>query len=218
SEDDAEDVMNEVAALETVRGHPHIVQLVETIEDEQAIYLILNLCEGGTLQQAVRNEGPLTERREAAVCQGVAAALQWCHGSGVMHGDVEPNSILLVRRGDDSYVTIADFGISLFFQEGTSCRETVGAAAFRAPEMLQHSYSHTVDVWSLTCVLFFLVAGVEPFRGATKGETFERIMECHVDRAMRLPPWPRVSPGAKDLVRWLLTRDPRDRITLEEVL
>ncbi|CAI7780375.1 unnamed protein product, partial [Closterium sp. NIES-53] len=183
-----------------------------------AIYLILDLCEGGTLQQAVRNEGPLNERRAAAVCQGVAAALQWCHGCGVMHRDVKPDNILLVRRSDDTYVKLADFGISLFFQEGVSCRETVGSAAFIAPEMLQHSYSHTVDVWSLGCVLFFLLAGVVPFRGATKEETFERIMECHVDRAMRLPPWPRVSPAAKDLVRRLLTRDPHDRITLEEVL
>ncbi|CAI5928784.1 unnamed protein product [Closterium sp. NIES-65] len=54
-----------------------------------------------------------------------------------------------------------------FTSPGVSCRETVGsAAAFIAPEMLQHSYTHTVDVWSLSCVLFFLLAVVVPFRGA----------------------------------------------------
>ncbi|GJP74613.1 hypothetical protein CLOP_g5171 [Closterium sp. NIES-67] len=218
SEDDAEDITNEVAALETVRGHPHIVQLMETIEDEEAIHLILDLCEGGTLQQIVRKEGPLSERRAAAVCRGVAQALEWCHGCGVMHRDVKPDNILLVRREDDTYVKLTDFGIALFFEPGVSCTETVGSAAFIAPEMLQQAYDQAVDAWSLGCVLFFLLAGVVPFRGATKEETFERIMECHVDRALRLPPWPRISPGAKDLVRRLLTKDPRERITLQEVL
>ncbi|CAI6002527.1 unnamed protein product [Closterium sp. NIES-64] len=334
--EDAEDVQNEVAALEALRGHRHIVQLIETVEEPETVYLVMELCQGGTLQQAVREQGPFNEPQAAAVVAAAAEALLQCHSNGIIHRDVKPDNILLGERLDVSGgglpgdVKICDFGISTFFQPGTSCTEIlgtasfllsslslpqiaplhsfaplcthyqpntgttcstscseiVGTASFLSPEMLAQTYSCPTDVWSLgtscseivgtasflspemlaqtySCptdiwslgvllhlllsgflpfraptkeadfeaippfctpfhpfvlgvLLHLLLSGFLPFRAPTKEAVFEAILDGRVD--FRAAPWPIVSLSAKDLVSRMLTVDPDERITAEEIL
>ncbi|CAI5947347.1 unnamed protein product [Closterium sp. NIES-65] len=100
------------------------------------VYLVMELCQGGTLQQAVREQGPFNEPQAAAVVAAAAEALLQCHSNGIIHRDVKPDNILLGERLDVSGgglpgdVKICDFGISTFFQPGTSCTEILGTASF----------------------------------------------------------------------------------------
>ncbi|CAI5463185.1 unnamed protein product [Closterium sp. Yama58-4] len=220
--EDAEDVQNEVAALEALRGHRHIVQLIETVEEPETVYLVMELCQGGTLQQAVREQGPFTEPQAAAVVAAAAEALLQCHTNGIIHRDVKPDNVLLGERLDVSGggvpgdVKICDFGISTFFQPGTTCSEIVGTASFLSPEMLAQTYSSPTDIWSLGVLLHLLLSGFLPFRAPTKEAVFEAILDGRVD--FRAAPWPIVSLAAKDLVSRMLTVDPDERITAEEIL
>ncbi|CAI5973462.1 unnamed protein product [Closterium sp. NIES-65] len=220
--EDAEDVQNEVAALEALRGHRHIVQLIETVEEPETVYLVMELCQGGTLQQAVREQGPFNEPQAAAVVAAAAEALLQCHSNGIIHRDVKPDNILLGERLDVSGgglpgdVKICDFGISTFFQPGTTCSEIVGTASFLSPEMLAQTYSSPTDIWSLGVLLHLLLSGFLPFRAPTKEAVFEAILDGRVD--FRAAPWPIVSLSAKDLVSRMLTVDPDERITAEEIL
>ncbi|CAI7898243.1 unnamed protein product, partial [Closterium sp. NIES-53] len=220
--EDAEDVQNEVAALEALRGHRHIVQLIETVEEPETVYLVMELCQGGTLQQAVREHGPFNEPQAATVVGAAAEALLQCHSNGIIHRDVKPDNILLGERLDVSGggvpgdVKICDFGISTFFQPGTSCSEIVGTASFLSPEMLAQTYSCPTDIWSLGVLLHLLLSGFLPFRAPTKEAVFEAILDGRLD--FRAAPWPIVSLAAKDLVSRMLTVDPDERITAEEIL
>ncbi|CAI5532123.1 unnamed protein product [Closterium sp. Naga37s-1] len=220
--EDAEDVQNEVAALEALRGHRHIVQLIETVEEPETVYLVMELCQGGTLQQAVRDQGPFNEPQAAAVVAAAAEALLQCHSNGIIHRDVKPDNILLGERLDVSGgglpgdVKICDFGISTFFQPGTTCSEIVGTASFLSPEMLAQTYSSPTDIWSLGVLLHLLLSGFLPFRAPTKEAVFEAILDGRVD--FRAAPWPIVSLSAKDLVSRMLTVDPDERSTAEEIL
>ncbi|CAI5467632.1 unnamed protein product [Closterium sp. Yama58-4] len=220
--EDAEDVQNEVAALEALRGHLHIVQLIETVEEPETVYLVMELCQGGTLQQAVREQGPFNEPQAAAVVAAAAEALLQCHSNGIIHRDVKPDNVLLGERLDVSEggipgdVKICDFGISTFFQPGTTCSEIVGTASFLSPEMLAQTYSCPTDIWSLGVLLHLLLSGFLPFRAPTKEAVFEAILDGRVD--FRAAPWPIVSLAAKDLVSRMLMVDPDERITAEEIL
>ncbi|CAI5956265.1 unnamed protein product [Closterium sp. NIES-64] len=177
---------------------------------------------GGTLQQAVREQGPFNEPQAAAVVAAAAEALLQCHSNGIIHRDVKPDNILLGERLDVSGgglpgdVKICDFGISTFFQPGTTCSEIVGTASFLSPEMLAQTYSSPTDIWSLGVLLHLLLSGFLPFRAPTKEAVFEAILDGRVD--FRAAPWPIVSLSAKDLVSRMLTVDPDERITAEEIL
>ncbi|CAI5509001.1 unnamed protein product, partial [Closterium sp. Naga37s-1] len=196
--------------------------LIETVEEPETVYLVMELCQGGTLQQAVREQGPFNEPQAATVVGAAAEALLQCHSNGIIHRDVKPDNILLGERLDVSGggvpgdVKICDFGISTFFQPGTSCSEIVGTASFLSPEMLAQTYSCPTDIWSLGVLLHLLLSGFLPFRAPTKEAVFEAILDGRLD--FRAAPWPIVSLAAKDLVSRMLTVDPDERITAEEIL
>ncbi|KAF9597181.1 hypothetical protein IFM89_016322 [Coptis chinensis] len=106
--------------------------------------------------------------------------------------DLKPENFLLVNRGEDSPLKATDFGVSVFIEEGS--------AYYVAPEVLGRSYGKDIDVWS---------AGTE------KG-IFEAILEGKID--IRSAPWPSISDAAKDLVKKMLTWDPKKWINAAQAL
>ncbi|CAI5534558.1 unnamed protein product [Closterium sp. Naga37s-1] len=97
---DAADIRHEVAVMEALKGHPHVVKIEDTCEDEEAVHIVMELCSGGDLFDRVKDEGRLQERTAAIACRQVVQALMWCHVSGVVHRDVKPENILLKGRKD----------------------------------------------------------------------------------------------------------------------
>ncbi|CAI7759859.1 unnamed protein product [Closterium sp. NIES-53] len=97
---DAADIRHEVAVMEALKGHPHVVKIEDTCEDEEAVHIVMELCSGGDLFDRVKDEGRLQERTAAIACRQVVQALMWCHVSGVVHRDVKPENILLKGQKD----------------------------------------------------------------------------------------------------------------------
>ena len=95
-------------------------------------------------------------------------------------------------------------------------RDIVGSAYYVAPEVLRRNYGKETDVWSAGVILYILLSGVPPFWAENEKGIFDTILQGDIDFGSA--PWPTISESAKDLVRKMLTQDPRKRITPAQVL
>ncbi|MED6144630.1 Calcium-dependent protein kinase 15 [Stylosanthes scabra] len=119
-------------------------------------------------------------------------------------------------KDEGATLKATDFGLSVFIEEGKVYRDMVGSAYYVAPEVLRRSYGKEIDIWSAGIMLYILLSGVPPFWAETEKGIFDAILEGVID--FESEPWPSISNSAKDLVRKMLTQDPKKRITSAEVL
>ncbi|CAI5950210.1 unnamed protein product [Closterium sp. NIES-65] len=213
---DIEDVRREVAVMEMLKGHPSIVNLRNAFEDAQDVHLIMELCEGGELFDRIKLRGKFPEGDAARVIRTVVLVLRHCHGAGIMHRDLKPENILLVSNQSDTDLKVIDWGVATFFQKGKPCTDMAGSPYYLAPEVLAEKYGPEADIWSAGVVLYILLCGLPPFWGTTNDAIFEAIKQATLNLVR--PPWPSISDEAKDLVVRMLTRNPKKRITAEEIL
>ncbi|KAH7438322.1 hypothetical protein KP509_04G009900 [Ceratopteris richardii] len=214
-EQDVDDVRQEVAILNSLKGHPNIVKLRNTYEDRRAVHLVMDLCTGGELLNRIISKGKYTEREAAAVFRTVIEVLKDCHSHGVMHRDLKPENLLLLNKEEDSPIVVIDFGLSTFFKPGDVFRDLAGSACYVAPEVLRGEYGPEADIWSAGVILYFLLSGSLPFVADTKERVFNAILSGSFD--LTSEPWPAISTSAKDLLTKMLTDNPKDRLLLHQI-
>ncbi|CAD6207231.1 unnamed protein product [Miscanthus lutarioriparius] len=213
---DVEDVRREVDIMRHMPAHPNIVSLRAAYEDEDAVHLVMELCEGGELFDRIVARGHYTERAAAAVTRTIVEVVQMCHRHGVIHRDLKPENFLYANKKESSPLKTIDFGLSVFFRPGERFTEIVGSPYYMAPEVLKRNYGPEVDVWSAGVILYILLCGVPPFWAETEQGVAQAIIRSVVD--FKREPWPRVSEPAKDLVRRMLDPNPLTRFTAAQVL
>lgn len=213
---DVDDMRREVMILQHLTGQPNIVDFKGAYEDRQNVHLVMELCSGGELFDRIIAKGSYSEREAAAICRQIVNVVHVCHFMGVMHRDLKPENFLLVSRKEDSPIKATDFGLSVFIDEGKHYREIVGSVYYVAPEVLHRNYGKEIDVWSAGVILYILLCGVPPFWAETEKGIFDAILQGVLDFSGE--PWPSVSHGAKDLIRKMLTQDPKKRITAAKAL
>ncbi|KAK0576796.1 hypothetical protein LWI29_023397 [Acer saccharum] len=210
-EKDIEDVRREVLILQHLTGQPNIVEFKGAYEDKQNIYVVMELCSGGELFDRILARGSYSEREAASICRQIVNVVHACHFMGVMHRDLKPENFLLASRDEDAPIKATDFGLSVFIEPGKVYKEIVGSAYYVAPEVLRRNYGKEIDVWSAGVILYILLSGVPPFWAETEKGIFEAVLEGNLD--LLSSPWPSISASAKDLIRKMLARDPKKRIT-----
>ncbi|GAA0153146.1 non-receptor serine/threonine protein kinase [Lithospermum erythrorhizon] len=115
---DIEDVKREVEIMKHLPKHPNIVSLKDTYEDDHAVHIVMELCEGGELFDRIVARGNYTERAAAAVTRTIVEVIQVCHKHGVMHRDLKPENFLFENRKETAALKAIDFGLSMFFKPG----------------------------------------------------------------------------------------------------
>ncbi|KAI4386250.1 hypothetical protein MLD38_004196 [Melastoma candidum] len=213
---DVEDVRREVQIMKHMPRHPNIVSLKDTFEDEEAVHIVMELCEGGELFDRIVAKGHYTERAAADVMRTIVEVVQTCHRQGVMHRDLKPENFLFANKKETSPLKAIDFGLSMFFKPGEKFNEIVGSPYYMAPEVLKRNYGPEVDIWSAGVILYILLCGVPPFWAETEQGVAQAIIRSVVD--FRRDPWPKVSDLAKDLVKKMLNPNPTSRLTAQQVL
>ncbi|KAM7255987.1 hypothetical protein ACFE04_011728 [Oxalis oulophora] len=214
--DDIEDVSREVYIMYHLTGHRNIVELKETFEDRNAVHLVMELCAGGELFDRIIAKGHYSERAAADLCRQIVTAVHDCHSMGVMHRDLKPENFLLLSTDEDSPLKATDFGLSKFFKPGDVFNDLVGSAYYVAPEVLRRKYGVEADIWSAGVILYILLSGDPPFWGENDQSIFDSILHGEIDFSSS--PWPEISSSAIDLVKKMLTVEPKERITAAEVL
>ncbi len=157
----------EVAANLT---HPHIVPLHESGEVGGLLYYVMPYIEGESVRDRLRREPQLPLEDAIRCAREVADALAYAHGQGVIHRDIKPENILL----SSGHALVTDFGLARAISQASSGRLTgsglaVGTAAYMSPEQAsgEPGLDGRSDVYSLSCVLYEMLAGEPPYRGPT---------------------------------------------------
>jgi serine/threonine-protein kinase len=205
---DAARFRSEVESAAQLR-HPNIVPVYHVGEHAGRPFFTMRLVEGGTLDRQVARHvaDPLAAARLVAA---VARAVHHAHQRRVLHRDLKPANILLDEAGEPH---VADFGLAARTDEAGAVAAVppAGSLPWMAPEAVRGdaTLTTTVDVWALGVILYELLTGVRPFRGATAGGLRAAVLGAD-------PPPPRaVNPRApRDLdaiCRRCLARDPDRR-------
>ncbi|XP_021821488.1 calcium-dependent protein kinase 2-like [Prunus avium] len=216
SKNDRDDIKREIQIMQHLSGQPNIVEIKGSYEDRYSVHLVMELCAGGELFDRIIAQGQYSERAAAAILRDIVNVVHICHFMGVLHRDLKPENFLLSSKDERAMLKATDFGLSVFIEEGKVYRDIVGSAYYVAPEVLRRSYGKEIDIWSAGVILYILLSGVPPFWAETERGIFDAILEGVID--FESEPWPSISDSAKDLVRKMLTQDPRKRITSAEVL
>ncbi|KAJ7950013.1 putative Calcium-dependent protein kinase [Quillaja saponaria] len=220
SKNDKNDMKREVQIMQHLSGQPNIVEFKVAYEDKLSVHLVMELCEGGELFDRIIAKGHYTERAAASICRQIVNVVRICHFMGVMHRDLKPENFLLSTKDENALLKATNFGLSVFIEEGKVYRDIVvgnGISAYYvAPEVLKRRYGKEMDIWSTGVILYILLSGVPPFWAETEKGIFDAILQGDIDFVSQ--PWPAISSSAKDLVRKMLTQDPKKRITSAEIL
>ncbi|CAN1303596.1 Calcium-dependent protein kinase 13 [Linum perenne] len=160
---DVEDVRREVSIMKHLPRNSSIVSFKEACEDDNAVHLVMELCEGGELFDRIVARGHYTERAAAAVVRTIVEVVQLCHKHGVIHRDLKPENFLFANKKENSPLKAIDFGLSIFFKPGERFSEIVGSPYYMAPEVLKRNYGPEIDIWSAGVILYILLCGVPPF-------------------------------------------------------
>ncbi|KAL8151208.1 hypothetical protein V2J09_021016 [Rumex salicifolius] len=216
SKSDKEDIKREIQILQHLSGQPNMVDFKGAYEDRQSVHVVMELCVGGELFDRIIAQGQYSERAAASICRSIVKVVHNCHFMGVMHRDLKPENFLLSSKEENAMLKAIDFGLSVFIEEGRVYHDVAGSAYYVAPEVLRRNYGKEIDVWSAGVILYILLSGVPPFWAETEKGIFDAILAGKVD--FECDPWPSISNSAKDLVKSMLTKDPKKRITAAQVL
>jgi serine/threonine protein kinase len=156
----------------TELAHPHIIDVLDfgTAPEGQP-YLVMEYLDGEDLEQRLERVGRLQPRTAAEVVTQLASALAVAHQEGVVHRDLKPGNVFLLRvPGDAVFVKVVDFGISKVLKAATTkltmARQVVGTPEFMSPEQAAGRVDwvdHRSDQWALACLAWHMVSGRLPF-------------------------------------------------------
>jgi hypothetical protein len=148
---------------------PHVVGIYDVVEEQGAIWLVMELVRAPSLERLVRSGGPLDEARAARIGLAVLAALESAHAAGIVHRDVKPANVLVAAGPDGANaVKLADFGVASVNDDLalTATGLVVGSPSYMAPEQaLGQPAGPAADLWALGALLYFAVEGEPPFAG-----------------------------------------------------
>ena len=193
--------------------HPHIIKLYSHFEDDEDFCLIMQIASKGQLYSIIKRLKRLDQRTAAQYMREVISAIKYLHTRNppIIHRDIKPENILLDQEGR---CKLADFGWSNF-DVGDKFRDTYcGTPEYLAPEMITKSgHNESVDIWALGVLLFEMLTGRTPFNF-----TGDRIQLFNNIKTLRIV-WTDDFPQlAKDLVGKILRLNPKDRLTLDEII
>jgi serine/threonine protein kinase len=209
--DAAEQLQRHEAEMRTLArlDHPSLVTVYDAGEDAGSPYLVMQLVEGETLADELR-EGKLPGERTARYGAALADALAYVHAQGFVHRDVKPANVLIAA---DGRVHLADFGIARLVDSAhvTRTGEVLGTPAYFAPEQVSGgSVGPGADVYALGMILLECLTGRRPFDGTA--------MEVAMARLSRDPDVPATLPQAwQDVLRAMTARDAAARPASAEV-
>jgi serine/threonine protein kinase len=173
--------------------HPNILRILDYEFTHDLAYIVMDLAEGGSLQDRIRPRDKLPIRlplREVVYYIGqIAAALNEAHSQGIIHRDLKPGNILLDRNGN---VLLSDFGLAAVVSNATSTNIEAegGTPLYMAPEQWKGKPRRSSDIYALGVITYQLITAKTPYTGSKYD-----LMRKHIE-----DPIPTISQAAPDLV------------------
>ena len=191
----------------------NVVTVYDFVGDQNDWAIVMELVERGeTLGSLLEREGRLNPRRALSIARQIAAGLGHAHEMGIVHRDVKPANVLVIRRGDAEHAKVTDFGIARIVDEERRTRGdmTLGTLYYIAPEQTQSStVDQTADVYSLGVTMYEALTGTLPFMYDSPGQMLQaHLAEAPLPPSKRAPDLP---PAVDRLVLDCMAKRPHDR-------
>ncbi|WNO72833.1 serine/threonine-protein kinase [Streptomyces sp. AM8-1-1] len=196
--------LREAKAIARIRNNS-AVTVYDVVDEDDRPWIVMELVEGKSLAEAVREDGTLTPRRAAEVGLAILDVLRSAHREGILHRDVKPSNVLI---SEDGRVVLTDFGIAQV--EGdpsiTSTGMLVGAPSYISPERARgHKPGPAADLWSLGGLLYASVEGSPPYDKGSAIATLTAVMTEPLDP-------PKNAGPLEEVIYGLLAKDPAQRL------
>ncbi|GGW30593.1 serine/threonine protein kinase [Streptomyces galilaeus] len=196
--------LREAKAIARIRNNS-AVTVFDVVEEDDRPWIVMELVEGKSLAEVIREDGVLEPKRAAEVGLAILDVLRSAHREGILHRDVKPSNVLIA---EDGRVVLTDFGIAQV--EGdpsiTSTGMLVGAPSYISPERARgHKPGPAADLWSLGGLLYAAVEGTPPYDKGSAIATLTAVMTEPLDE-------PKNAGPLRDVIYGLLTKDPVRRL------
>ncbi|MEU2335229.1 serine/threonine-protein kinase [Streptomyces sp. NPDC013172] len=197
--------LREAKAIARIRNNS-AVTVFDVVEEDDRPWIVMELVEGKSLAEVIREDGLLDPKRAAEVGLAILDVLRSAHREGILHRDVKPSNVLISEH--DGRVVLTDFGIAQV--EGdpsiTSTGMLVGAPSYISPERARgHKPGPAADLWSLGGLLYAAVEGTPPYDKGSAIATLTAVMTEPLEE-------PKNAGPLKDVIYGLLTKDPAQRL------
>ncbi|CAL1137018.1 unnamed protein product, partial [Cladocopium goreaui] len=217
----------EMALMQKLEHHPHVLRLEHVILEEQEIHLVMSICRGGDLQNWIEErwddeftagtkyyDAPGTSE-VAVLSRQMLSAVAYIHHLSIVHRDIKPANWLL-SGGFFPVLKLSDFGLGQeMTHPGEVMKKACGSSMYMAPEVFSGCYTELCDVWSSAMVIFELVCG-KPFFGHLPERQLEQAVygEMKLDQA----DWEHQRPWLKTWLQSLLVKEVDGRPSASKAL
>eukprot|EP00933_Yihiella_yeosuensis_P063971 TRINITY_DN67260_c0_g1_i1.p1 TRINITY_DN67260_c0_g1~~TRINITY_DN67260_c0_g1_i1.p1 ORF type:complete len:445 (+),score=134.71 TRINITY_DN67260_c0_g1_i1:62-1396(+) len=202
-----EHILNEKNVLTSI-DHPFIIRMLETFQDAQTLYMVLELVNGGELFNLLRAQKKFKEKEARFYAAEAVSAVSYLHSMLVVFRDIKPENLLIHRTG---HLKLTDFGFAKYLRDQKTLT-LCGTPEYMAPEIISRKpYGLAVDWWSLGILFYEMMAGQAPFQAPEEADVYNQIVAGRVQYP------PAMSKPATDIITRLLMRDPVRRLGSPEV-
>lgn len=205
--------LSEIEILKCL-DHPNIIKYIENFEDEDNLYIILEICDGQELFQKLMINKNFTEAESIKIMKQLLLAVSYMHENCILHRDIKPENILFKSIGAQSDIKLIDFGTAMKFSKNF-ITESIGTLYYAAPEVLEFKYNEKCDVWSCGVIAYLMLSGTVPFSGKDSDEIKKNIRKFNLEFDPEV--WRPYSKSAENFIRKLLCPS-KFRLTAAEAL
>lgn len=179
-------------------SHANIVSVYDVVQNDDVQYIVMELIDGITLKEYMSQKGALSWQETLFFAEQIAKALEHAHERGIIHQDIKPHNIILLRDGT---AKVTDFGIARFehAQETRVIAQAIGSVHYISPEQARgSSIDQRTDLYALGIVMYEMLTGEVPF----DGDTVVGIVMQHLNAVPKLPSEriPAIPRGMDDIV------------------
>jgi serine/threonine-protein kinase len=213
------------ALMASKLSSPNTVQVFDFGVSEGLTYLVMELVSGEDLGRALRTLGPMPWSKLGKIVVQVCSSLAEAHHNGIVHRDVKPENIMLVRAPDGTDIAkVLDFGLAKL-REGadlndvTSQGAIVGTPYFMSPEQIRgEGVDFRTDIYALGALMYRALTGHYPFNGPTPMAVFTKHLTETPTPPIERAPERGIPPGVSAIVLKALEKSPSDRFQTVEDL
>ncbi|MBI4833297.1 MAG: serine/threonine protein kinase [Planctomycetes bacterium] len=191
-------------------NHPNIVQGIDVGESNGVHYFAMEYIDGPSLEDVIKQHGPLSEEAALDIMIQTSKALEHAHKNNMVHRDVKPTNIMVTT---DNVIKLCDLGLALIISKETAEQKRVimGTPSYISPEQAKGDPDVDIrsDIYSLGATFYYILIGQPPFSGSTSSEVIKK----HITEPLVAPNTKNdeISQWTNDIIIKMMTKKREDR-------